>query len=91
MLHCPTLDHTRPSWKHLPPASSQSGGNGVVRLLSLLAHICGSLDGGPELLRLPHGVVPIPEREGVEPGVLGVNQKQLVLNLKMFFSMYFLS
>lgn len=39
---------------------------------SLLAHIRGFLDGGPELLRLFHVVVLIPEHEGVEPGIPGV-------------------
>lgn len=39
---------------------------------SLLARLCGSLDGGPELLRLLHVVVAIPEKEGVDPGILGV-------------------
>lgn len=36
MFHCPTLDHTHPSWKASSIASSQSGGNGICHWAPLL-------------------------------------------------------
>lgn len=71
MLHFPTLDHTHPRWKptHSLETMVSSGSSW------LWSCIYGSLDGGPELLRLLRMVMLIPEQEVVEPGILGVQSE----------------